>query len=42
MKEKMQETPGPTPDPIAKLVREKVEDKVRLIAPRDEETECKA
>jgi len=24
MKEKMQETPGPTPDPIAKLVREKV------------------
>ena len=44
MEEIAQELPGHIPDSIAKVVREKLfaEDKVRLIAPRDEETECKA
>jgi hypothetical protein len=44
MQEKMQEIPGPTPDPHAKSVREQqaAAGKVRLITPNNEGTECNA
>jgi hypothetical protein len=44
MREIIQETPGPTPEPIPNSVREQqaAAGKVRLITPHNEGTECNA